>query len=95
MHREPCTERIFAKDVGMGTKKIKQWVKVMWAVCALVCLVAGLLSEGPSQAPLLISIGAGMFCLIVTGINYGEITEWETDQLEDADDFIRRKRCAR
>ena len=73
----------------MGSNKIKPIVKVIWAVAALTCFVTGLLNGNNTMFA--ISIAAGCFCLLVVAIYYGEMEEYDYDQLESADEFIRRE----
>ena len=77
----------------MRSKKIKPLVKVIWVLAALTCFATGLVNE--NNIAFAISIAAGCFCLLVLAIYYGEMEEYDHDQLESADEFIRRKKCGK
>ena len=77
----------------MGSQKIKPLVKVIWAVAALTCFVTGLFNG--NNIAFAISITAGCFCLLVVAIYYGEMEEYDYDQLESTDEFIKRRNHAR
>ena len=72
----------------MGSYKIKTWVKVVWVAAVAVCFVAGLLST--NNIAFMIAIAAGAVCVLILAIYYGEIDEYENEQLEDVERFMRR-----